>query len=94
MNPPVNDSIAPRRMSLIKGKRNNPTRTAPIGSLIPDKKDQRIGFNLLSSYDETVVATAIPSGILCKAIAVVINIPRLIPFRAPIKVAYLQEYCG
>ena len=55
----------------MKGKRNKPTVRAPIGSLIPDKKDQRNGFTLLSLQDDTVAATAIPSGILCR------NIPRI-----------------
>ncbi len=39
MNPPTIDNIAPNKMSLIKGRSTNATKSAPMGSLIPETKD-------------------------------------------------------
>ena len=49
-------------------KISQPSR-APIGSEIPDRNDQKRAFNLLPVAKYTGIATQMPSGMLCNAIA-------------------------
>lgn len=88
MKPATTASIAFIKKSLMNGKRNNHTKIAPRGSLKPVMKDQRKAFFLLLLLMAYIgIATAMPSGILCNAIAIVNITPSSTSFNVPTKVA-------
>ena len=86
INPPTIANITPNKKSLTNGKRIKPKISAPIGSLIPEKNDQKKAFFLLLVEVYIGIATAIPSGMLWSAIANANKNPSSTSFNVPAKV--------
>jgi len=64
-----------------------PITTAPMNSLIPDRNDQKNAFLLFLVEAYIGTETAIPSGILWRAIAIASKIPNSILLTVATKVA-------
>ena len=75
--PATADSIKPKINSFKNLYKIIKLRTAPIGSAMPDKNEYNKAFFLFLLAYKIGIETAMPSGILCMAIAKAINTPSL-----------------
>jgi hypothetical protein len=87
MIPATAAKIKPNTTSVKNLRRKKYPINAPAGSDNPDKNDNLKAFFLLPVAWNTGTETAMPSGILCIAMAKAIAIPRLGSLRAAMKVA-------
>lgn len=87
ITPEIRANIAPRVKSFIYGFKTRKASKAPIGSAIPDKKVYLKAFFILPVEKYIGIATEIPSGILCIAMAKAIESPKAKLSYPAIKVA-------
>ena len=85
--PQTTAKIMPRISSLINGFKNKNDKNAPSGSVIPDQKEYLIALYRLPVEKYIGIAMAIPSGILCRAIAKATDMPKPISWYPETKVA-------
>ena len=85
--PATAENNNPKIVSLKNGRKIKYPTIAPIGSVIPERNEIINAFFFLPVEKYIGRDVAIPSGMLCIAIAIAIAVPRYGSFKADVKVA-------